>query len=130
MDIKQLLLTGTSMLTLSLCGPDLAQVTQAPYARMAELEVDSTKLDAFTAAVREVGDTSVQEEPGCLVLYAMAERENPSRVRVFEVYRDADAYGAHIQTPHFKKFRATTDTMVISRRLVDAIPISLAAKAK
>src|SRR5205823_2144303 len=33
----------------------------------------------------------------------------PGRVRVFEIYRDADAYKAHIQTPHFKKFRATTD---------------------
>jgi len=54
----------------------------------------------------------------------------PGRVRVFEIYRDADAYKAHIQTPHFKKFRATTDNMRTSRKLVDTVPISLAAKAK
>jgi hypothetical protein len=46
------------------------------------------------------------------------------------IYRDVDAYKAHIQTPHFKKFRATTDHMVKSRNLIDTVPISLAAKAK
>ena len=73
---------------------------------------------------------SVRVEPGCLVLYAVSEKENPSRVRVFEIYRDVDAYNAHIQTPHFKKFLAMTDNMVKSRKLIDTVPISLAAKAK
>jgi quinol monooxygenase YgiN len=53
---------------------------------------------------------------------------DPARVRVFEIYRDAAAYQAHLQTPHFEKFRATTDDMVKSRRLIDATAISLATK--
>ena len=97
---------------------------------MAELEVDSAELESFKAATKEVGEASVRVEPGCLVPYAVSEKENPGRVRVFEIYRDADAYKAHIQTPHFQKFRATTDNMVKSRRLIDTVPISLAAKAK
>jgi hypothetical protein len=59
-----------------------------------------------------------------------SEIDNPGRVRVLETYRDADDYQAHIQTPHFKKFRATTDNIVKSRKLIDTVPISLAAKAK
>jgi quinol monooxygenase YgiN len=77
----------------------------------------------------EVTETSVREEPGCLILYAVAEKEAPARIRVFEVYQDEEAYKTHLQTAHFKKFRATTDAMVMSRKLIDAIPLSLAAKA-
>ena len=54
----------------------------------------------------------------------------PAASEFFEIYRDADAYKARIQTAHFEKFRATTDNMVKSRKLIDTVPISLAAKAK
>ena len=130
MEVKQFLIMGASVLTLSVCRPVLADETQGPYVRIAELEVDSPQLEGFKAATKEVGETSVRVEPGCLVLYAVSEKENPGRVRVFEIYRDVDAYNAHIQTPHFKKFLAMTDNMVKSRKLIDTVPISLAAKAK
>jgi quinol monooxygenase YgiN len=106
----------------------LAQQSQAYYVRIAELEIEPAQIEAFAAATSEVGQASVQSEDGCLMLYAVAERDNPGRVRVFEIYRDPAAYQAHLQTPHFKKFRATTETMVKSRKLIDAIPMSLATK--
>jgi len=130
MNITHLLLIGASVLTSSLCDRALAEETQAPYVRIAKLEVDPAQLESFTAATNEVGETSVREETGCLVLYDVSEKNNPGRVRVFEIYRDADPYKVHIQTPHFKKFRAATDSMVKSRNLIDTVPISLAAKAK
>jgi quinol monooxygenase YgiN len=130
MSVKQSLLIGASMLTLSLCGPAGAAETQGPYVRIAELEVDPVQLERFKAATIEVGEASVRLEPRCLVLYAVSEKQNPGRITVFEIYRDAEAYQAHVQTPHFKKFRAVTDTMVKSRKLIDTVPISLAAKAK
>ena len=46
------------------------------------------------------------------------------------MYTDADAYRAHLETAHFKKFAATTKDMVKFRKLMDGIPISLSAKAK
>jgi quinol monooxygenase YgiN len=64
------------------------------------------------------------------VLYAADEKDNPNRVRVFEMYTDAAANATHLETPHFKKFRATTDKMVLSRKLLDAVPIVLGAKAQ
>ena len=101
-----------------------------PVRAHSELEVDPPQLESFKAATKEVGEISVREKAGCLVLYAVSEKENPGYVRVFEIYRDADAYKARIQTAHFEKFRATTDNMVKSRKLIDTVPISLAAKAK
>jgi quinol monooxygenase YgiN len=130
MNAKQFLFIGASMLMSSLGGRALAEERQGPYVRIAELEVDPAQLESFTAATQEVTETSVRVEPGCLVLYAVAEKEHPARIRVFEIYRDEDAYKTHLQTAHFKKFRATTDDMVKSRKLIDTIPISLAAKAK
>jgi quinol monooxygenase YgiN len=111
-----------------LCGVAMAETSQDRYVRIAELAIDPAQVDAFAAAAREVGQASVRSEDGCLVLYAVAEKLVPSRVRVFEIYRDQAAYQAHLQTPHFKKFRATTDAMVKSRTLMDAAPLSLATK--
>ena len=39
------------------------------------LEIDPARLESFKAATKEVGDTSVREEAGCLVLYAVSEKE-------------------------------------------------------
>lgn len=128
MNIKQFVVIGASVLTSLLCGRALAADTQGLYVRIAELEVDPVQLESFKAATKELGETSVRVEPGTLVLYAVSEKENPGSVRVFEIYRDVDAYKEHTQTPHFKKFRATTDNMVKSRKLIDMVPISLAAK--
>jgi quinol monooxygenase YgiN len=103
---------------------------QDPYVRIAELEIDPAHLESFKAAIKESAETSVRVEPGVLVLYAVAEKENPARFRVFEIYADADAYRTHLETPHFRKFRATTEMMVTSRKLLDAVPVAMSAKGR
>ena len=106
----------------------MSQDTPSRYVRLAELEIEPAQMDAFVAATREVGQASVRSEDGCIALYAVVEKDNPARVRVFEIYRDATAYDAHVQTAHFRKFRTTTDSMVRTRKLIDANPVSLATK--
>jgi quinol monooxygenase YgiN len=128
--LKQLLIVGAPVVTTPLSGNVPTPEEQVPYVRVAELEVEPTQLENFKAALKEVGESSVRAEPGCLVLHAVSEKNNPSHIRVFEIYRDAGAYKTHVRTAHFLKFRATTDTMVKSRKLIDMVPISLAAKAK
>src|SRR5215216_6712788 len=108
---------GASMLTFCLCSQ-----AQAQYVRLAELEIDPAQLEAFKAAVTEGVQAAVRSEPGVLALYAVYEKDNPNRVRVFEMYTEAAAYATHLETAHFKKFRATTDKMVLSRKLLDASP--------
>jgi quinol monooxygenase YgiN len=73
-------------------------------------------------------EAAVRVEPGVLVLYAVSEKDDPARIRVFEIYTDERAYKTHLETPHFRKFRDATEKMVKSRRLLDAVPIVLGAK--
>lgn len=130
MDAKQLLFLGASMLASGLGGPAVGAEPQSLYVRIAELEIDPTQLESFKAAIKESVETSVRVEPGVLVLYAVAEKDNPARFRVFEIYTDAEAYKTHLETPHFRKFRATTETMVKSRKLLDAVPVAMSAKGR
>jgi quinol monooxygenase YgiN len=125
MNAKRSAIIGAAMLTFCLCSQAAAQ-----YVRLAELEIDPAQLDAFKAAVIEGVQGAVHSEPGVLALYAVYEKDNPNRVRVFEMYTDAAAYATHLETPHFKKFRAATDNMVLSRNLLDAVPIVLGTKAE
>jgi quinol monooxygenase YgiN len=128
MNAKQFLIIFASVLISFLSGPAVADESRRPFVRLAELEVDPAQLGSFKAAIQEGIETSVRTEPGVLVLYAVSEKDNPSRVIVFEIYSDGNAYAAHLETPHFKKFRATTEKMVKSRKLADVVPIMLGAK--
>jgi quinol monooxygenase YgiN len=80
--------------------------------------------------VTEQIETATRVEPGVLVLYAVSEKDNPARVRVFEIYRDADAYRSHLETAHFKKYKTTTEKMVRSLKLIQTTPILLGTKAR
>ena len=129
MYIKNLLISGLSSLLLSISGSASAGSTQERFVRLAELEIDPGQLESFRSAIEEGIETAIRVEPGVLVLYAVYEKDHPCRVRVFEMYTDAHAYQTHLETPHFKKFRDATNKMVISKTLLDAVPIILGAKA-
>jgi quinol monooxygenase YgiN len=49
-------------------------------------------------------------------------------VTVFEIYADVKAYQAHLEMAHFKKYKTTTEGMVKSLKLREAVPILLGAK--
>ena len=96
--------------------------------RVAHLEIDPTQLDRFIAAVSEEIDEALRVEPGVLAIYALAERDNPARLRFFEIYASEAAYAAHRESPHFRKYLATTNSMIRSRELTEMVPIQLSAK--
>ena len=128
--MKQHLVCGASMLAVALGGAAVAQEADGRYIQVAEIEVDPAQVNAYRAAVQEHIEAAIRKEPGVLVLYAVHEKEDPTRVRVFEIYRDRDAYEAHLGTDHFKKYKATVATMVKSLKLVQAMPIALGAKTR
>jgi len=130
MNAKQFLILIASVLTLSLCGGALAEEMQGRYVRLAELEIDPAQLESYKGVAKEQIEASVRVEPGVLALYAVSQKDNPAHVIVFEMYTDADAYRAHLETPHFKKYKAKTQDMVKSLKLVETVPIILSAKPK
>jgi quinol monooxygenase YgiN len=130
MNIRQLLLLSASVLAAFLGGRALAQEAQEKYLQLAEIEIDPAQLESYQAAAKEQIEAAIRLEPGVLVLYSVSEKDNPTHIKVFEIYRDADAYQAHLQTAHFKKYKAATATMVKSLKLIRTIPIVLGAKSR
>jgi quinol monooxygenase YgiN len=127
MNITHFPLLGASAVTASVCGPAVAADAQRPYVQEAEIQIDLAQLDAYKAALIEHIEIATRVEPGVLALYAVSEKDNPARVRVFEIYRDLDAYRSHLETAHFKKYKATVKQMVRSLKLIQTTPIAFAA---
>jgi quinol monooxygenase YgiN len=100
------------------------------HIQIAEIDVDPAQLDSYEAAVAEQIEAAIRLEPGVLVLYSVANKENPAHVTVFEIYRDREAYLAHLQAPHFLKYKATVEKMVKSLKLIPVNPVALGTKAK
>ncbi|MER3404449.1 MAG: antibiotic biosynthesis monooxygenase [Chloroflexota bacterium] len=50
---------------------------------------------------------SVANEPGCLRFDVIRDEADPTAVYFYEVYRDREAFEAHIRAPHFIQWRET-----------------------
>ena len=121
---------GASLLFSLPSGRAAAEDIQGQFVLVAELEIDLSQLENFKAAAKENGETAIRVEPGCLAFNLVSEKENPSRVRFFEIYTNADAFKAHLETAHFKKYAETTKDMVKSRKRIESVPITLNVKGK
>lgn len=98
--------------------------------RLSKIEVDPSRLAEYNAYLKEEIEASMRLEPGVLTLYATAEKENPNKVTILEIYADEEAYRKHIQTPHFQKYKQGTLDMVKSLELVDSTPLIPGLKIK
>lgn len=98
--------------------------------RIAELEIDPAQLEKYKTMLKEEIEASIRIEPGVLTLYAVAEKDHPERIRIFETYASVEAYKAHLETPHFKTYKLGTQGMVRSLKLIETTPILLGAKSK
>jgi quinol monooxygenase YgiN len=118
-----------AVLSLPVLHSVTAQQADERMVRIAELEIDPDQLDAYKALLAEEQEASVRLEPGVLMLHSVALADNPTSIRLLEVYASRSAYEAHLKAPHFIKYKTSTEKMVKSLRLVPTIPISLCAKA-
>jgi (4S)-4-hydroxy-5-phosphonooxypentane-2,3-dione isomerase len=93
------------------------------YINAVDIDVVPGQIDAYLAALKENGASSVKE-PGCREFNITVSQKDPNHVFIFEVYDDAAAVEAHRATDHFKKYAATTKDMVAKR---DARPLASVA---
>jgi quinol monooxygenase YgiN len=127
------LILGASLVAASLVSAGmntLAQPMQGRVVRLAELHIDPGQIEDYNAALREEIEASIRLEPGVLTLYAVSVKGDPAQIRIFEIYADQAAYEAHLQSPHFQKYKTGTQGMVRSLVLVETDPILLGAKAR
>ncbi len=122
-------LAASAVLCASIAVNNQMQTRKAPpVVRIAELEIDPDHLIEYKNALSDEIATSVREEPGVLMLYAVSLKDHPSQVRIFETYKDQAAYESHLQSAHFKKYKEATHGMVKSLKLLETEPILLAGK--
>lgn len=125
---KKLILILNALIIMLLVCKNISAQNQSPIVRIAKLQIDSLQLDNYKAILKEEIETSVRVEAGVLNLYAVADKKNPTSITVFEIYLNQEAYLAHLQTPHFKKYKTETKEMVKSFELMETVPIVLGVK--
>ena len=133
MKTKQALVLGLPLIASCLfltVGRGFSEPMEDRIVRIAELEIYPDRLDAYKAALTEEIAASIRTEPGVLTLYAVSVKGHPEQIRLFETYRNAASYQAHLQSPHFKKYKEQTQQMVKSLTLLDTDPILLGSKFK
>jgi quinol monooxygenase YgiN len=129
MNVKLALIVSMALLFAVLGPPARSQEVDQRHIQIAQIEIDPAQLDSYKAAVQEQIEAAIRLEPGVLVLYAVSSKDNPARVTVFEIYRDRQAYLAHLQAPHFLKYKASVEKMVKSLKLIPVDPVKLGAKS-
>ena len=133
MTTKQTLALGLPLLASCLfvtARRGFSEPAEGHIVRIAELEIYPDHLDAYKAALRDEIVASIRTEPGVLTLYAVSLKGHPEQIRLFETYRDAASYHAHLQSPHFRKYKEQTQRMVKSLTLLDTDPILLGSKLR
>ncbi len=106
-------------LTMLLFGHTAASAQQTGMVRIAEIEIVSGYLEEYKAILKEEAEASVRLEPGVISILPMYQKEHPTQVRILEIYASREAYESHLKTPHFQKYKTTTQKMVKSLKLVD-----------
>ena len=98
--------------------------------RIAELEIDPIHFEKYISILKEEAEASVRLESGVISIYPMFEKKNPTTIRILEIYKNKEAYESHLQTTHFKHYKASTLQMVKSLKLVDMEAIDKETMAK
>lgn len=91
--------------------------------RLSEIEIDSNYLEEYNSILQEESRASVQIEAGVIAIYPMFEKENPTQIRILEIYANREAYEEHLKTTHFQKYKTSTLKMVKTLKLVDMVNI-------
>jgi quinol monooxygenase YgiN len=87
--------------------------------RISEIQIDPARLNEYNAILKEESEASVRLEPGVISIFPMYQRENPTEVRILEIYASRAAYESHVKSPHFQTYKTTTLSMVKALKLID-----------
>ncbi len=99
-------------------------MTESGITRLSKIEVYPEFLDEYKKFATEVGEISLRTEPGVLTMHAVADKENPCLITIFETYASKNDYDRHIASPHFQKYKQGTLKMVKNLILSDQIPLN------
>jgi 4-carboxymuconolactone decarboxylase len=100
------------------------------YIRLIKIEIDPNAVETFNKLGNTVMLPGIKEEPGVLVMYAVAEKDQPTRISILEVYENLAAYHKHIETPHYMAYKEASKKVVKSLEFRDVTPVLLGSKSQ
>ena len=77
------------------------------YIIVAPIQIKEGHSESFIEAMLEDAKGSVNNEPGCLRFDVIQDGADANRIWLYEVYVDEAAFKAHLEAPHFIKWRDT-----------------------
>lgn len=98
---------------------NISAQTNSMIIRISEIEIDPIYLQEYNSILQIESKASVQKEAGVIAIFPVYQKENPTQIRILEIYADKTAYEKHIKSPHFLEYKTSTIKMVKSLKLVD-----------
>ncbi len=80
-------------------------------------EIRPEAQSAFLPLMLDNARMSLAEEPGCLRFDVCQDEGRPSRIFLYEVYRDKAAFEAHLNSAQFTSFNLASASMVVDKRV-------------
>jgi quinol monooxygenase YgiN len=77
------------------------------YAILVTIHIKPEFRDAYLESMLDDARGSVNDEPGCFRFDVLQDENNPNTIYLYEVYRDKEAFDAHLVAPHFIRWRDT-----------------------
>jgi (4S)-4-hydroxy-5-phosphonooxypentane-2,3-dione isomerase len=78
------------------------------------IRIKPENVDTFMKKALE-NAREARKEPGCRQFDVLVDPKESARVMLYEVYDDEQAFEAHQQTPHFRKYVAEAVPLLASR---------------
>ncbi|HJO97242.1 MAG: antibiotic biosynthesis monooxygenase family protein [Rhodospirillales bacterium] len=92
-------------------------------ANVTEYDVKPEHREDFEALLRDHAERTLRVEPGCLRFDILLPRDasaekNPTRILLYELYRDEAEYRAHTDSDRLANFREAYKDMLADRRIM------------
>ena len=78
------------------------------------IKIKPENVDAFMERL-SANAREARRESGCKQFEVLVDPKDRTAIMLYEVYKDVDAFEAHQQTPHFKKYLAEAVPMLAAR---------------
>jgi quinol monooxygenase YgiN len=88
-----------------------------PFVIWVVFDVKPEAFEEFHQAALEDSTCSVRDEPGCLQFDVLAPTAGGNILAFYEVYKSKDAFSAHMETPHFKKFASAAEKAISDKHV-------------
>lgn len=77
------------------------------YVVTVDFFIKPAHLEKFREEMLKNAHASLEHEPGCSQFDVTVSENDPAHIFLYEIYDNATAFAAHLETAHFKQFSAT-----------------------